>query len=121
MGYCVSLTNNFHVKDREEFRVFFEGIQAADFHLYEEGDETFSIRGYGSLCGAGTDGGALQSEQIFKSLMKHVAENDAIILTTIDMNTVQSSAVVITSTEISELNLDDISAQAARKALNNLN
>ena len=133
-------TNYFKVKDEEKFKALMDTVSAVDMHLFEDttsdGAKLFGFGCYGCISGVpmDTDGNYVEVsvdnnddydydyDVFLVELQKHVAEDDAIIITEAGyekLRYVNGSSIVITSKEIKYLDITNLAFIEAKKMLNN--
>lgn len=133
--YCTTRTNYFHVKDEQKFRDVIAKVECDEDQLevWKEPDGTFGFGAYASILGfpvqvegvSEKDAQYCQDydyEEFANALAECVADDDAIIITEVGnekMRYVNGHAVVITSKEIRNINLEAQAIIAAQDMLNN--
>lgn len=125
---CVSRTNYFHVKDVETFREFMDTVIADDLHLWEEKDNdsstVFAFRCEETIYGIPDKNGDSSLDLFFTELQKHIADDDAIILTEAGhekLRYVTGYATIITHTGMQTLDIETFALARAKEMLENPN
>lgn len=123
---CVSRTNYFHVKDAETFREFMDSVIADDLHLWEEKDNdnntVFAFGCEGTIYGIHDENDDSSLDLFFTELQKHIADNDAVILTESGhekLKYVTGYATIITHTGMQTLGIETFALAKAKEMLDN--
>ena len=125
---CISRTNYFHVKDAEIFREFMDTVLADDLHLWEEKDNdhntVFAFGCERTLYGIFNKNGDSSLELFLTELQKHIADDDAVILTEVGhekLKYVTGYATIITCTGMQTLGIETFALAKAKEMLKNPN
>mgnify|MGYP004474757533 CR=1 FL=1 len=123
---CVSRTNYFHVKDAELFREFMDTVIADDLHLWDEKDNNinnvFAFGCEGTIYGIPDENGDSSLDLFFEELQKHIADNDAVILTEAEhekLRYVTGYATVITNANLQTIGIETFALAKAKEMLEN--
>lgn len=124
---CVIRTNYFHVKDGKAFEEFMEHVSGEDLELFYEKDDTYAFGGYGMIYGYmenEDDDFDEAYDAMIKELQKHVADDDAIILTEIGNEKLRylvGVVTVITRDNCSSIDIRESGLKLARHLLGDPN
>lgn len=118
---CVIRTNYFHVKDENTFEEFLKKVSGDDFHIFREGD-MFGFGCYGSIYGISESDEDDDYDAFLEGLQKQIVDDEAIIISEVGyekLRYVSGYATVITSQDISTINLEDKSIELAQEMVKN--